>query len=137
MGKTVNHKGPNRCLTSDEEVGAITRYQLGESARQIAISLEVHPQTIHNTLKRYGIPTRPDAEKKRLTDAQKTAIVAACRAGGENVGHIARRFNTSESSITRVLREFRAAYDEAPSAIYVDEADAAELPEEEEDAMQP
>lgn len=46
-----------RTLTPEQELEVVRRYATGESARSISrnFTVQVHVQTIHNTLKRHGV----------------------------------------------------------------------------------
>lgn len=75
--------GPQKKLTPKQEREIIERYSTGESVLSISRSFTnvVSVFTIHNTLKRHSVTTRPEFEKRQLTEDQRRLVVETCLGG--------------------------------------------------------
>lgn len=101
-------KGPKRALTTEEEREVVEKYVEGESVQKLSETFDVSNVTIHNTLHRYNVPTRPELAKRHLTNADRASIITTCSQPGVTVKQVADAHHTSEATVARVLREHRA-----------------------------
>jgi len=77
----------------------------GLSAREAAVELGVHYQTIHNLLRRYEIPRRKTGVRQDpALVAQRDDMVLAEFDAGKTVTGIARRFKLSRQGVYNILR---------------------------------
>ena len=70
-----------KSLTEEQEQDVVRRYLSGDPALRISRDYPVNVQTIHNTLRRYGVETRPDLAKHGLTEDQIPLVIESCRSG--------------------------------------------------------
>lgn len=92
-----------KILSPEQEALVVRRYSFGESALAISRTMNASVQTIHNTLRRCGVSTRPELTKRRLTPEQRSLIVETCL-GGVTATETAKIVGVSVESILRVLK---------------------------------
>jgi transposase/uncharacterized protein (DUF433 family) len=108
VGKSGGPRQTMGSLSAEQEDLIVARYAAGEPVLQISRDFtNVHLQTIHNMLKRRGV-VDPARAKPRVGAARESQILDAVR-GGSNVPAAMTAFGVSESTVSRLLRETRAA----------------------------
>ena len=90
-------------LTKEQLVDAyVTR---GLTAQEAAAELGVHYQTVHNLLRRYGIPRRKTgARQDPALVAQRDGLLLKDYDAGMTVSGIAKRFKLSRQGVYDILK---------------------------------
>ncbi|MDQ0231775.1 hypothetical protein [Metabacillus malikii] len=89
----------NRKFTNDQEQEIISRYLLGESPDQIAITLKTSAVTIRNILYRYNVPRR---KTRKLSLEQEYEIVRLYSEGKSSV-ELSKIYPLTQKAIRNLL----------------------------------
>lgn len=103
IGRRADAPTGVRALSDLEELAIVQRYHAGEVANVIAKDYpQVNRQTVYNVVERRG----GHEPKSPLDDLARAQVVALCQ-DGSKIREVAEVSGVSESTVARILREYR------------------------------